>query len=442
MKRYLHFSLRPQGGTHTTSYPWLSMAAVMVLIYLSPFVSSVCSALAFAICAYRLVRYDAKVFAADYCILIPVVQIFRITGGVSFFVYLCLLAAVWHTIRSGFRSESAYILLIVLLNFLVARMQLSISNFILCFGQLFLLCVILPQQDGDSAERAAKFFCVGLIITSVYALLIRDTWQLRSIIGVEDEAIYGTGTFRFRGLFRDPNYYMTLLVVGLALLIKLRDCKKMDRIPFLVLGGIMIAFGIMTYSKTFFLVLVILAVLYVLWQYRNGNYLLGTGLVLLALAAGNYLLFAESSPFAVIMARFLSATDISDFTTGRTDVYMAYLEKILDSIFSFFFGAGLAADSLYKDPHNIYIEITYYIGTIGLVLYAAFYFSMVHVVRKRADGARKQNFFAKYIAVIMMFVLYFTLHGMFEVIFYAGSFLALLSVMITKEQQNSMTEVG
>lgn len=440
MKKNL--SLRSRLGSSLTSYPWLSMAAVMVLIYLTPFVSSVCSVVAFAICVYRLVRYDAKVFAADYCLLIPVVQIFRVTGGVSFFVYLCLLAAVWYVIRGGFRSESPYIILIVLLNYLVARMQLSVSNFVLCFGQLFLLCVLLPQQDGFSAERAVKFFCIGLIVSSIYAMVIRDTWQLRSVIGVEDEAIYGTGTFRFRGLFRDPNYYMTLPIMGLALLIKLRDCKRIELLPFLLLGGAMILLGVLSYSKAFLVVLAILAVVYILWQFRNGRYLLGIGLVLAAVAAGNFLLFSEHSPFAVIMARFLSSSNISDFTTGRTDVYAQYMEAILDNGFSFFFGAGLGADSLYMDPHNLYIELTYYLGITGLILYAAFYFSMVYMVRKRVSGTRKQNVFSKYSVVLIMLVLYFTLHGMFVEIFYAGSFLALLSVMITKETPQSLQKDG
>lgn len=432
MKKNL--SLPSRLGSSLTSYPWLSMAAVMVLIYLTPFVSSVCSVVAFVICLYRLVRYDAKVFAADYCLLIPVVQIFRAPGGVSFFIYLGLAAAVWRVIRSGFRGEGAYILLLVLLNYLVARMQLSVSKFVLCFGQLFLLCVTLPEQDSDSAERAVKYFCLSLILSSVYAMIVRNTWQLRAVIGVETEAIYGTGTFRFRGLFRDPNYYMTLPVVGLALLIKLRDCKKIDLLPFLLLGLAMVVLGILTYSKTFLLVLLILAVVYVLWQFRNGKYLLGVGLILVAVLAGDFLLFGEDSPFAVIMARFLSASNISDFTTGRTDLYAEYLERITDNAFSFLFGAGLGAESLYMDPHNLYIELVYYLGVIGLALFATFYFSMVHMVRKRVAGARKQNLFAKYSVVLIMLVLYFTLHGMFEEIFYAGSFLALLSVMITKQQ--------
>lgn len=442
MKKHLHPSLRSSLGSVTTAYPWAGMAAAMMLIYLTPFVSGLCSVLAFAICVYRLVRYDARIFAADYCILIPVIQIFRISGGVSLFVYLCLLAALWHMVRGGFRGESAYILLIVLLNFLVARMQLNVSGFLLCFGQLFLLCVILPLQDGESAERALKLFCIGLVVSSLYALAVRDTWQLRSIIGAEDEAIYGTGTFRFRGLFRDPNYYMTLLIIALASVLKLRDCRRIETLPYLALAAMLVGLGILTYSKTYFLVLVILAVLYVFWQLRNGNFLLAGSLILLALVAGNYLLFAENSPFAVVMSRFLSANDISSLTTGRSDVYMQYLEEITDSFGSFLFGAGLAAESLYKDPHNLYIEIVYYIGFIGLILFAAFYFCMVFVVRRRVAGTGRQNLFAKYIVVIMMLVLYFTLHGMFDVIFYAGSFVALMSVMITKAQPAEPAENG
>ena len=88
------------------------------------------------------------------------------------------------------------------------------------------------------------------------------------------------------------------------------------------------------------------------------------------------------------------------------------------------------------------IELIYYLGVTGLILYAAFYFSMVYMVRKRVAGTRKQNVFAKYSVVLIMLVLYFTLHGMFVEIFYAGSFLALLSVMITKETPKSLQKDG
>ena len=64
-----------------------------------------------------------------------------------------------------------------------------ISDFVLCFGQIFILYVLLPRQDAVSAERAAKAFCWSLLVTSVYALVFRNAPQLVALRGVEDIAI-------------------------------------------------------------------------------------------------------------------------------------------------------------------------------------------------------------------------------------------------------------
>jgi O-antigen ligase len=416
-------------------YPLSGILIVVALLLAGPFVSRLLAFGAFAICLYRIVKFDSRVFAADYCFLLPLSPLFQAPNGMSLMVYVCLLAAIWYFVRNGIRADISYVMLIVLMNYMVARMQMNISRFVLCFGQLFMLCVILPKQDTESAERAAKLFCMSVILSSVYALVFRSTPQLRALRGNEAPAYWGSVLNRFYGIFEDPNYYMTLLIIGLAMLIKLRDCERITRLPFWTMTIGMIVFGILTYSKTFFVVLVLLVAVYIVWQFRNRRYLYGSIIIFAILALGSTLLFAKDSPFAVVMTRLTSANNISDLTTGRTDLFAKYLEAITDNVLSLLFGAGMAARNLGRDPHNLYLEITYYTGAVGLVLFACYYWGMVRVMKRRTAQMRKQNLIARYVVVFMVLTLYFTLHGMFAVVSYGGFFMAFLSMLLVKKKE-------
>lgn len=430
--------------TTGTEYPKLSILAAMALSYLAPFVSSFFAYIAFVICLYRVIRYDARVFAADYCLLMPIARLFSTSGGFTLLVWLCLFAAVWYTILRGIRADSSYVILIVLLNYLILRMQMEVGSFVLCFGHLFVLCVLLPQQDEESAERAAKLFCIGLIVSSVYALVLRDTWQIQAVRGEESEAIWGTGIMRFMGLMGDPNYYMTTVIVSLALLIKLKDCNRLPPVQFWVMGIILTFFGVLTYSKTFLLVFVMLGGIYIIWQFWNRKVFSGMFLSIAAVTAASILLFSEESPLSVIMDRFLRADNLSDLTTGRSDIYVAYWDAVTKDAATFFLGKGIAAEGLYRDPHNVYLEIMYHIGVIGLLLFVGFYFSIVHVMKMHTVCVSKQHFIAKYVVLLMTLVLFMTLNGMFQTVIYGNFFLAFLSIMITKKQPdpNSLKERG
>lgn len=416
-----------------SDYPLLGIACAMLLIYLSPFTGSLTSYAAFIICLYRVFRYDAKVFATDYCLLVPLAQIFCTSGGMSLFVYLSLAGAVWYFVRSGIRMNSSYVVLIILLNYLLFRMQMNISNFLLCFGQLCVLCIVLPAQDQESARRTIKLFCIGVVLSSAYALIFRNTWQLRAILGTEDEAIWGTGIRRFYGFYRDPNYYMTLLILGLSVLSKLKNCNLIGTGMFLTLGAAMIIFGILTYSKMFLLTFILFSVIYIIWRFRDRKYFWGITLAIGALFSINIVLSLEIDVLEILLDRLRNATNISDLTTGRTDVYVLYMAEILDNMGTFLFGVGLNNEGLYKDAHNLYLELVYYIGVLGLILMLLFMGSMIRVMQRKTTGDRSQNVISKYIALLLLAVLYCSLHGMFQIMFYGGLFVALLSVMVAKD---------
>ena len=420
----------------SSRYPIWGIVAIVALIFMSPFVRSLTSYLAFALCVYRVVRYDSRVFIADYCVLIPLSIIFRTSWGMALQVYLCLFAVIWYLIRGGVKANATFVLLVVLLNYLVARMQLEVTLFLLCVGPLSLMCVILPKQDSESAERAIKAYCCSLIAASVYALLLRHAPQIRAICGPEVPPFRGSPIRRFQGLLRDPNYYMHQLAIGLALLVKLKESRKINSAIFWTMGACLVFFGILTFSKTFFIVFILLGIIYVIWQFRNRKYLYGGFMsVVGAVAIALVLLFADVSPFSVVLTRLTNVSSLSELTTGRTDVFAAYMSEIMENVGTFLFGMGMGAGGLAKDPHNLYLEIAYYIGFVGLGLVIAYFGTLVRYFVKRSRRTENQNLLAKYAVLLMVLVLHLTLHGMFTLVTYAGFMLAFLSILLTKKKE-------
>lgn len=427
----------------TTEYPALSMAIALVLIMASLFLPVYLRYVAFAICLYRIFRYDAKVFATDYCVLMPFSSLFRAAGGVTLMVWLCLIAAIWYLVRGKLRVNGAFVLLILLLNYLLLRMQMNINDFVLCFGQMCVLFVLVPKQDAGSAERSVKAFIWSMLLAAGYAMLFRNDSHMLAVRGPEDAAIWGTSIMRFSGFEADPNYYATLILVGLALLCKLRETGRIRSLWFWVQGGILTLIGALTYSKSFLLVFVLLGGIYIIWQMWNRKVIKGMVWAALATVMGIYLLFAESSPFAVIMTRLTSSSGLEGFTTGRNVLFAQYWNVISENASTLLLGKGLQADILQdKGVHNIYLEIMYYTGAIGLVLMMAFYISMIRSIEQQNPALKKQGAIAKYTVILILAVLYLALQGMFQVITYAGLFLAFVSVYLTKEEKKPGQERG
>ena len=418
-----------------SKYPIASMILVLALVLLSPFTSMHINWVAFAICIIRMVRYDEKIFATDYCILMPLTQTFRMESGMSLLVWLCLVASVRFFVMGKIRGSGALICVLLLLNYLLTRMGTNVNDFVLCFGQLFVLYVLLPKQNTQSAVRSAIAFCWSMTLTSVYALIFRNTSQIIALRGAETPAIWGLDIMRFYGLFYDPNYYTTLLIAGLALLCKLRETEYIGAKTFWILGAAMSLFGMLTCSKAFILVFVLLGGVYIVWQYWNKKALRGMAFSLAIVVFAAILLLYEDSPLAVVLNRLTSAEDLDSLTTGRWALYGAYIEAITKNAGTILFGYGIDTDRyMGVGAHNIYLEAMYYVGIIGLILILAFYFCMIQLMQKNKPEIRKQGMISKYIVLLMTAVIYFSLQGLFIVMTYAAFFLSLMAMMIVPQK--------
>jgi O-antigen ligase len=148
------------------------------------------------------------------------------------------------------------------------------------------------------------------------------------------------------------------------------------------------------------------------------------------------LLLGDNSPFATVLDRLASASSLSDLTTGRSDVFSAYLSAITENVWTLLFGSGLAASNLGRDPHNLYIEIAYYLGIVGLGLIIAYYCTLIHAINYRNKTRGRQNLIAKYLPLLVVALFHMTLHGMTTFPAYMAFFVAALSMLvITKPEE-------
>lgn len=410
-------------------YPLMGIAIALLLLYASPFVSTMLVYLAFAICVMRILAFDEKVFAADYCVLSAVSLLFKTSGGFSLLVVLSIFAGIWYIFRNGLVISSGLVILILFLDYLLFRMQSNYGGFIICASQLILLYVLIQKQNRESVLLTAKLFCVNLFFSSVYALVFRNTSQIRRVRGKEVLAYFGSSKYRFMGLFEDANYYMVLVVIAAALLIVLRRSNEISTRIYLIMTAGFLIFGSLTYSKTFAIAASVVYLIIMITQLRVKKFFRFIVLLLIAVAAFYVALHFSNTPLYTMMYRFTSAGNMNDLTTGRSWLLRAYLDKITQSAKSEIFGFGLSQDLLQRGTHNLFLEITYYTGLVGLAFYVVY---SVYLIRFSNSGSRSRGTFLllKYIVLIMLVLLYMSLQGMFSVVTYAMFLLGAGSVRI------------
>lgn len=415
-------------SSSASSYQGLVVA--LAIIYVSPFISSWLNVFALVLLVWRVIKNDVRSFSIDYCVLVPVALIFRIPSGLSLLTYLCVFAALWYFSKEDYVGSSSLVVLILLLAYYLTRMDLQISSYVLCASQLILLRALILGQNFTSMILSANSFCVSFITSSFYALLLRRSGRLAAIRGAETPAYWGSSAMRFQGLYQDPNYYMYLAIVALALLICLRTKEHIKRIPFLMSAIAVIIFGFATYSKTFAIIVLFLFIAYVITQLATGRYLYALVLTTIVPLIAYFALSFSGSSLSVVLYRFTSASNIDELTTGRSALFSIYATRILSTPAATLFGLGFDAPILGKATHNLYLEIAYYSGLVGLIGFTLYTLLLGVELRMRTSPVRNRLGIVNYLVLAAAMLLFASLHGMFSPSTYVTIYLSLCSLVM------------
>lgn len=297
--------------------------------------------------------------------LLPFASIFKANAsGTSFFTYLTVFEAL-KLIASKKNIDR---------RFLLAWIALLGMQMVGCGGQISLLIkqasILLLiygyfhccRVDSKSIVLNLAFgMLISCVAANMTAILPGITEYMRIVRAYE---ISGSTTYRFTGLYSDPNYLSEALILICMLLFIFIQQKRIGTAYWWMIGAL-ILFGAQTVSKSYFLMLAVMLVFYavIALKQRDNN-------VLLAMALGVVVvlvLFFSGKLTALnnVLSRFTSGYDL---TTGRTELWKGYISAMLSNPLKLVLGFGISSSQGYM-AHNTYLDFLYYYGVFGTILF-------------------------------------------------------------------------
>lgn len=211
------------------------------------------------------------------------------------------------------------------------------------------------------------FFSLGIIAAALSAQQVAGYPNISQYITVDS---YLTIT-RLSGYYNDPNFYsahITACLAGVMLLLS-REKKSSHRLVLAVISVVLLYCGLLSASKSF---IVITACLFFVWiltllekENRGSNAikvfvgLFCAGVIVLTSTA-----FQEL--FKIVDTRFSYASNVSELTTGRTDIWYYYIDELTHNPLLALFGEGFSSVIIGKKAsHNTVIQGVFQFGLIG-----------------------------------------------------------------------------
>ena len=93
-------------------------------------------------------------------------------------------------------------------------------------------------------------------------------------------------------------------------------------------------------------------------------------------------------------------------------------------------GKGMSAQLLEIGTHNLFLEIQYYIGLIGLILFFFYFGTLIILVKKKRTTVCAASRMFNYSSLIVFIALFCSLQGMFSISVYTLLYLAVISIGI------------
>ena len=336
-------------------------SALIVLGVISPAVTLI----AFCLCAGYLCVTKTEENYYFMFFMIPFANIFKISEeSSSFFTYLCLIFIIKQVFLTKEINANFILVFLVYVLYLLFG---AFNNITMLIKQAMIPLIVyfFFKNSKSDFKKVCLYFVYGLIFSSLIAYFKDIIPNMDAYIKFERAYEVEGDVTRFTGLYSDPNFYSVALITAFISLALLLFYKKVKYEAFIALI-LFVIFGFQTISKSFFLMLGVVLVLFGILLFRNKKALWGlfysiSLIIVVYLVLGGYIGFTDN-----IMARFKEGADL---TTGRVDIWVTYREYLSQNLLRLSFGAGMGAPELGNASHNTYIDFLYYYGIIGTILF-------------------------------------------------------------------------
>ena len=113
--------------------------------------------------------------------------------------------------------------------------------------------------------------------------------------------------------------------------------------------------------------------------------------------------------FETVLSRFEGEEDAASITTGRTDLWVSYMQYLKQNLAVLFFGVGFSGQLVNGiAPHNTYIDLLYYMGVVGAFLLIIV---VASILKSVATPSKKT--FLNYSVFLSIAIMYFFLSELF-----------------------------
>ncbi len=237
-------------------------------------------------------------------------------------------------------------------------------------------CVFAMRKEFD-IHLAINYLFVGLVVSSVLAL------ALFKIPHYQYHPFWGN---RFCSFTNCPNYYYMRVFVVLTYYMFLAISNKLGILKFSLIYLICATMILSTISKTAICLLALFSLIFIV-AYTCQNfkkrikYVALFALVLLVVLGISY------RPILDVFKRFSDVENgnfLNALTTGRSEIWLAYLKKWAETPATILFGQGMFGPKLFiqainhsYDTHSFVVMLIYRFGLVGIVALCAIAILMI-----------------------------------------------------------------
>tara|TARA_R110002167_G_scaffold97758_2_gene257726 strand:- start:11286 stop:12611 length:1326 start_codon:yes stop_codon:yes gene_type:complete len=383
--------------------------------------------------------------------LLPCSEIFTQSPYIAIslltFIFLAMFGRylLTHVFATQFSQPGLLLMLLVLLyelmHVIYNPVMLSSKTVRWAIFFIFTSLLLFDKNKYCSFSQLRFALLCGVIVSTLYGLL-------QSYFGPISMSSL-TVISRFSGGAGDPNNFGLFCLLLIYFYLPTIPREKIPSTTYAIIL-LMLVFGALTVSRSFFIVATLSLLTYFIFYYRSA---LGDMFVRLLISFNGVLILIALYWFSgasfigelAILSRF-SGDNLSDLTGSRSDILQEYIRLFFALPYSFvLFGAGINGylgyynfhflqSGLFPEvvgPHNTLLEIMISFGLVGFALFAAYLYLGFRAERNRTAS---QHIFRLAWLPIIVFILYcFSLQNLGKY----GSYLILMLIVYNTYRKDS-----
>jgi len=405
---------------------WLVLVLIISIGVTTNAVLSLAAFALFLIAALFMSASDAIVLLIA---LMPYANIFKLGAGSTSLFTLCELFLVLllvyrrKTLNGSLLVSLSVMLAYVLLSSIDSINVMLIIKVLLNFMLVHYSISFIGKNDVKNIVYLLSFGTLIMMLLSLNEGYLEYLFPYYEDLNYSiDSSGSVTDILRASGFLGDPNYCAVLIISVLALMSVLYYYKDIG-LEFWLISIPLATTGIYTYSKSYFLCLVVLTVLLIVFVLFPKHKAWACLSIIAFSVLAALILKEEFEVFNVLFERFES----DDLTTGRTGLNDEYLEYIFSDIKVMLFGEGITVDrydGAINNVHNIYIELLFKMGFVGITVYLAAWYAALNLVSKKQVNIKRK--FVNYMPLLFLAVMFFFLAGITD---YSLPFYVIIAVL-------------